>query len=65
MLMRGHMWTLPPLDPLLPHNEQLGSQGNGGCWKGCWEEVWVPSALWYPQEDHGAVLATNHCPTLP
>lgn len=27
--------------------------------------VWVPSALGCPQEDHGAVLGTNHCPTLP
>lgn len=25
----------------------------------------MPSALWYPQEDHGAVLGSNHCPTLP
>lgn len=66
VLMRGHMWTLPHLNPLLPHNEQLGGQVKGGCCKGCWGGGYGCPLPWgVLRRTMGAVLGTNHCPTLP
>ena len=57
---RSLTWT-----PYCPITSSLAVRGVEGVGRDAGRRVWVPSALWYPQEDHGAVPGSNHCPTLP